>query len=204
MNGCMNAILANDPDLTQTILIVGLILIIGSLFLRRAWKVSQRGGPANRMRGPATSSSARLQQQSRQDIDEMMLRLEELSREICGQIDVRFAKLEHAVREADERLTALRTAIQKARAAGAGAELQAPLDPRHERILRLHCEGKPAAQIARELDMPAGEVELVLALDRTRKGQGNGANSRTQPSPTEESPRQQGDSTNSSGIDHRA
>ena len=105
---------------------------------------------------------------ARDDINELMLRLEELSREICGQIDTRFAKLEHAIREADAKLAALRAATEAPTPVDpAGSD--APVDPKHAEVCRRARDGQIALQIAREMDMPVGEVELILSLQRSRQ-----------------------------------
>lgn len=135
---------------------------------RRAARVDGRAGHH------ADLHNSRRETQAREDIDELMVRLEELSREICGQIDTRFAKLEHLLTRAERTLAALKPAESPA-ASPAGpadppAEVPPPeADPKHEEIWALAAQGRPAVEIARQAGMTIGEVELVLSLERSRR-----------------------------------
>ena len=153
-----------DP---QTLVLIGLVLVIGTLFLRRA-RTRRKGSTVDgRAAAQARVHNSRLATQAREDINELMIRLEELSREICGQIDTRFAKLEHAILEADAILAALRAASDAP--AAAAAESAAPTDPKHVEVCRRAQQGQTELVIARDMGMPIGEVELILSLQRSRQ-----------------------------------
>jgi len=160
--------LAELPIHPQTLIMIGLVLFIGTLFLRRARKRGKSSTVDGRAAAQGRAHNSRLATQAREDISELMVRLEELSREICGQIDTRFAKLEHAIREADAKLAALRAAADAPTTANS-AESAAPVDARHAEVCRRTQDGQIALQIAREMDMPIGEVELILSLQRSRQ-----------------------------------
>ena len=104
-----------------------------------------------------------------------------------AQLDTRSQKLEMLIQEADEKIAAL----ERARAAGTSSSpsssrdereawtIQAEparsepetdiIDPRHQQVYELADQGTAAADIARQLDRPRGEIELILALrPRTR------------------------------------
>jgi len=152
---------AIDP---QTWVILGVVMILATLFL---WRARTKRTPSNaeaRAGLQGRLHNQRRVEQARDDIEELMVHLEEVSREICGQIDTRFAKLQHAIREADAKLAALRRAAPGT-TDGDGDE---PIDPAHAEICRRAAAGQDAAMIARELGEPIGEVELILSLHRDR------------------------------------
>lgn len=163
--------LADSPINPQTALLIGIVLIIGTLFIARSRSRRRDSSVDGRAGAQARMHNSRLASQAREDIDELMIRLEELSREICGQIDTRFAKLEHAITEADAKLAALRAATGTA-VTMATPQTTVPdvsLDPKHAEICRRAQSGQPNLTIAREMDMPIGEVELILSLARSRQ-----------------------------------
>jgi len=151
----------------QMVLLMGLVVIIAALM----WNAARRRARTNRIDGRADSQArrhnARLQTRAREDIDELMIRLEELSREICGQIDTRFAKLEHVLAEADVKTRALKAELRRSGAAETGNI--PPADPRHVGIFEAHERGGAIVDIARQHNMTAGEVELILSLERSRR-----------------------------------
>lgn len=131
--------------------------------------------PKLRKRDPlARLSSSTLSQERtvERQMQNLLVELSEMSRQISAQLDTRAAKLEAMIREADEKLAELR------HASGAAAEPRPPspcsitepapppaeLDPRHAEIYALADTGRDAHQIATELSRPRGEIELILAL----------------------------------------
>ncbi len=161
---------AMDP---QTLLLIGLGLVLAALMwhsLRRR----KSAGVDGRSDVHARLHARRLEQQAQEDIQELMVRLEELSREICGQIDTRYARLEQTLAQADRTLKALQAAQRQAPpppGANPQPAPQAPLpaDPRHVEIFDAVAAGETPLALARRLRMPVGEVELVLSLERSRR-----------------------------------
>jgi hypothetical protein len=125
----------------------------------------------------------------------------ETARQMTAQLDTRAAKLDLLIRQADQRLDALKsaghggvaavaaapagnaqshpaddanasTAVEESRetapASPAATSLPAetPPDPRHAEIYAMADSGRSPHEIARSLDRPNGEVELILALRR--------------------------------------
>ncbi len=177
MNTTLHPFLADGLD-PQAILLIGMVLVLGSLLWHRARTRTGRTRAGRTRTETRTSRHAamhnsRLGTQATEDIQELMVRLEELTREICGQIDTRFAKLEHVIAEAEQKLASLSAAL-RAPAESPGTELagsgeaRAPADDRHERVCGLASAGRPNVEIARELGMAVGEVELILSLQRSR------------------------------------
>lgn len=64
------------------------------------------------------------QKQLRASLDDLLIQLEEVAREVGGQIDTKFAKLEAVVRDADERIAELRRLAEQVEA-GRQRELNA-------------------------------------------------------------------------------
>src|SRR5262249_19581853 len=120
--------------------------------------------------------------------------LSEMARQISAQLDTRAAKLELLIKEADEKIAALRGTnadapsaftpppdasstiaptvhVDSAEQAALSDIQEAPpaptpqtADPRHAQVYAMADEGHSANDIARALHRPAGEVELILAL----------------------------------------
>lgn len=166
----VNHILAFDLPGAPMLMLLGVLVavaVVMRLGVRRRKDASRIDSQTSRH---AERHNARLESQARDDINELMVRLEELSREICGQIDTRYAKLEHVLAESEKTLSALRAALQQQSALprSASSPTPPPADPRHAEIFRLAQSGKTTLEIARELAMTVGEVELVLSLERSR------------------------------------
>jgi hypothetical protein len=138
------------------------------------------------------------QRQVERDINNLMVEMLETARQMTAQLDTRAAKLELLIRQADERLAALKSTPANASAipnlgnANRPADdphpddsapdsppvvpapasestpepVETPPDPRHAEIYALADQGRTPWEIARSLDRPNGEVELILALRR--------------------------------------
>ena len=119
-------------------------------------------------RGPSSASLARQRNVERQ-MESLLVELSEMSRQITAQLDTRAAKLEALIHEADEKISVLRQGSQMPTQA-VTANVAPPqwtaasIDPQHEAVYALADQGKPTAEIARQLNRPNGEVELILAL----------------------------------------
>ena len=115
------------------------------------------------------SSPARQGGEFRRDVENAVVHLEELSRQISAEIDTRHARLEAAIRDADRRIAALqrlsRQAAQRAGDSAAGAE-DVDVDVREAVVHELADAGLSAIEIARDTGKTPGEVELILNLRR--------------------------------------
>jgi len=89
----------------------------------------------------------------------LLMELAELSRQVGEQLDARAAKLEALLKQADDRIAQLQ-----------GQPVEEPPSPpaenesRYIEIYRLADAGQSSAQIAQQLNRPQGEIELILAL----------------------------------------
>ena len=150
-------------------------------------------------KGPPSAGLAQQRSVERQ-MQNLLVELSEMARQITAQLDTRAAKLQALIDEADARLAALRATTASApaeppmfsRATDAepvvpadevpmfrtpaprpvdrsptAAEPAAAVEPTagpHDAVYALADRGRSAAEIARELDVPRGEVDLILAL----------------------------------------
>jgi hypothetical protein len=132
------------------------------------------------------------QRQVERDMNQLMVEMLETARQMTAQLDTRAAKLETLIRQADERLAALKSTAANGSTGRAAHDAQpgesapgtpspipapapeaaadpvdeTPPDPRHAEIYALADQGHSPREIARSLDRPNGEVELILALRR--------------------------------------
>jgi len=132
------------------------------------------------------------QREVEQQMNGLLVELSQMAREITAQLDSRATKLELLIKEADEKLNALAAAQGRVQvpaennnsssphtsiAPAEAAALQSfsddapslalaapPTDRRYAEIYSLADEGKRANEIAKLLNRPNGEVELILAL----------------------------------------
>lgn len=94
-----------------------------------------------------------------------MVELEEFSRSVSAQIDMRFAKLETAIQDADRRITALNRLTRRlAERNGQPAPDTEAYDLRHEIVYELADAGLTPIEIARDTGKTPGEIELILNL----------------------------------------
>jgi DNA-binding NarL/FixJ family response regulator len=110
------------------------------------------------------------------DIEELMAELEQFSRQMQARLDTKFAKLETAIRDADQRIDQLDRLLRRAEGEPTvdvtvgGSEPAAESPPaaadgdRHQAVYQLADAGLTPAQIAQELGQSIGEVELIVAL----------------------------------------
>jgi hypothetical protein len=152
----------------QVLVMVGMLLVIGSL-VWMGMRRSRRNQPEARTHAHAEKHNSRLESQARQDIDELMVRLEEVSREICGKVDTRFARLEQVIAEADQKLAALKAVLRRQDGNGDSPPFPVAIDPKHLEVCRRFNEGQAVVAIAREMGLVPGEVELIVSLERSRK-----------------------------------
>jgi hypothetical protein len=120
-------------------------------------------------KAPAYASLAQQRSVERQ-MQNVLVELSDMSRQISGQLDNRAAKLEALIHEADEKIAAMKSAIATSSPGLArmidAPETRPPSDPRHAQVYALADQGRSSMEIAQQLDRPSGEIELILALRR--------------------------------------
>jgi hypothetical protein len=112
------------------------------------------------------------------EFQSLLVEMAEMSRQISAQLDTRSEKLNLLIEEADAKIAELRR-LQGG--AGTSAETSAPpnrpsidaplqpsaftdTDSRHAEVYAMAEQGHSPQDIARRLDRPRGEIELILAL----------------------------------------
>jgi hypothetical protein len=108
------------------------------------------------------------------EMQNLLVELSEMARQITAQLDTRSTKLELLIQEADQKIAELRAltgddgrGLPNFGARPTAAQ-QPEEDPRHAEVYRLADQGLNCQQIAQELGRHSGEIELILAL-RGRK-----------------------------------
>jgi hypothetical protein len=112
------------------------------------------------------------QRQIERDMSNLMVEMLETARQMTAQLDTRAARLEVLIEQADQRLSALRSGTSADTVSPPGEQStpaqvetsEIPPDPRHADIWALADKGQSPSDIARQLNRPNGEIELILAL----------------------------------------
>ncbi len=123
-------------------------------------------------RRPASVGDA-AHRQLQQSLTELLLQLEEMSREINGQIDTRLRAMNLLIQEADLKIRELQRL--QGDAAAPAPRIPAPrpeprpqfASERYAKVYALAEKGLTVVEIAREMKLMTGEIELILALRRT-------------------------------------
>jgi type II secretory pathway component PulM len=171
----MNALnLSQTPPITpQTWMVVALamITIVYAVFVRPMLK--QKKDPLARL--PGKPGALARQRDVERQMETLLVELSEMARQISAQLDTRAAKLEVLIKEADEKIAALRR--EPPTPTAVGRDLRPMVgdpgashveDARHVAVYQLADSGLNPGQIAQRLGRPSGEIELILAL-RSRK-----------------------------------
>ena len=115
------------------------------------------------------------QRAAERDMQNVLVELSEMARQITAQLDTRATRLELLLKEADEKIAQLQQLAQQpaTSASVSSASVSEPAalakptqDPRHAAVYQLADEGRSPQEIAQHLARPRGEVELILALRR--------------------------------------
>jgi hypothetical protein len=173
------AIQFSKDDSTQwVVLCVG---VLATLYLIMRGRAKKRKDPLERRPSMGVSQ----QRQIERDMGQLMVEMLDTARQMTAQLDTRAARLEILMKEADEKLASLKAAtsgivaspaehpitayppvpVSEGRSIIAKPEkLEIPPDPRHADVYQMADQGSSPNEIARQLNRPHGEVELILAL----------------------------------------
>lgn len=182
----LQLILAEESGVSmQQYMLLASVLLAGFVFMRVMRKVTPSDGTPKQYRREIESATKQ-HTAMRADMEQLLIELDKLSREVSGQIDTRFTKLEQSIADADKRIAAMRILLEACKNAGAsltpvedqsarphagGSESEtmsghtsADGDSRMQRIYQLADQGLSPMQIAQQLEQHPGEVELILNL----------------------------------------
>jgi hypothetical protein len=172
------------PKLETSTWIALVIGALATMFIMVRAKTRRNKDPLER-----SQSSAGLAQQRtvERQMSNLLVELSEMSRGISAGLDTRAAKLEALLEEADRKIAQLQALAERTSVAGPSSanghtmslttdrdeatmptSLPGEADPRYERIYSLADEGRSVPEIASAVELPSGEIELILAL-RTRR-----------------------------------
>jgi len=166
----------------QLIILAGALLCL-TLVMRSTFRRARSSRQQPRSTARQVYAALQSKSETRSDVEKVMLELDQLARRIHGQIDTKFAKLEAVIRDADERIDRLsrmtREVDGKATVDVTVDDQVSPTsgnqdsDSRHAAIFGLADRGMPPVEIAEEVGLTTGEVELILALRRVKQGAKN-------------------------------
>ena len=164
--------------LQDWVFLLGVVLLV-FIMMRLAARKKRQSGPASQSHARDQVAKLKEEHAVKSDMRELMVELQDLSRNINAQIDTRFAKLEVSIRAADERINLLERLLGAAQGrqtldtlvsgddetppAPQQAQAGVP-EPPHGRIYDLADGGRDSIQIARETGKTPGEIELILSL----------------------------------------
>jgi len=169
-----------EPSETTKWVMIGLgaFALVYLLVLRPMMRAKK--DPLAGPRGGAGIASLGSQRAVERDMQNLLVEYEQLIRNMTVGLDTRAAKLELLIKEADDKLAALKAATAAVTGGGGPAPGEAPSqplrrdvlpppvapgpDPRHAEIYRLADQGMPVNDIARKVGKQNGEIELILAL----------------------------------------
>jgi hypothetical protein len=160
-------LLQGSPSTMDTVTWVAMgIATIATLFVLSSARRKKNKDPIDK---PFTTGNLAQQRAVERQMQNLLVELSEMSRQITAQLDTRASKLETLLHEADQRIAQL----HGGGAVRAPAPFEEPRstieptvdpDPRHVAVYELADRGQDAASIAAELGRPSGEIELILAL----------------------------------------
>lgn len=154
MPGIFQTMLAEGEFGVRELLLAGGVLGIGVLLV--LWGIFSR---KREVPGHARDGAERL---TRELIDELEARAERLER-LIGRAETAIAQL----RESEQRASARpQTVIAEAKLRNVPSAPEPSIisDPMHREVCAMSDEGLSAVDIARRLQMPTGQVELILNL----------------------------------------
>lgn len=170
-------------ELVSTALIaVGafMLLIVITRMLRRSAAARAARSTNGEPRPRSAPAAAPLTEHSRDRLERVMADAEELTRRLAAVLDNKAARLEVLIDQADERMRQLEETLESSgdgRSGGPAGDDDEPAahapptprlsaDPLHRRVYDLADQGVSPIEIARQIDRPTGQVELILALRR--------------------------------------
>ncbi|MFT3785728.1 MAG: hypothetical protein QM770_06115 [Tepidisphaeraceae bacterium] len=179
----INLALAAGAGSTDSVL----MLAAGAFMLyivMRQWMRKKKPDPL--ASAPSSRMSLKQQKAVERDMQNLLVELHDMARQMTAQIETRVSKLEILLSEADEKIARLEAlgsssadSVTKPQAAETPdtpidrpamrlarppePNIEAP-DDRYAEVYRLNDQGLDARAISQKLSRPAGEIELILAL----------------------------------------
>jgi hypothetical protein len=178
--------LAEGQISSKQIALLAVIVVVTVFMLLSTRRKSREA--QNTPRASARDQYKRLKEEKQaiNGAQEVMVEMEQLARQIHGQIDTRYAKLEALLRDADRRIAELKRlsvagdaprgidvivdeATEETDEASSEVQSAPAADVLHAAVHRLADAGLAPPEIAAQEGRTIGEVELILALRKTRR-----------------------------------
>ena len=161
------------PTSQQWLVLAGLGILLCLWFIAK-WKARPRENGARSFRSEFRATD-RQAQEVRDDMAALLTELQRLSSNMSTQLDEKYARLGDALRDADQRIAALRALARAATVENVSppvpisefAEPAASTLGEETLMARVHGladEGLTPLEIAARLEHPIGEVQLILNL----------------------------------------
>jgi hypothetical protein len=169
------------------------IIAVTTILMIRLRRKGREAGSDPRSYARELQARLREEKSTIGEAEEVMRELDTLARQIHGRIDTRFARLESIIRDADRRIETLSRLVRHAQgmptldvvcdesqakgtpardekdpAATDAGDTPSPERRLQAEVIRLAEAGLDARKIAHETGRAVGEVELILALRKTR------------------------------------
>jgi hypothetical protein len=161
-----------DPTLQWALIVLALVTIFYVTVIRPNAK-KKRDPLAKSLSASSLSQQRNVERQ----MQNLLVELSEMARQITAQLDTRTQKLQMLIQDADERIAAMQQANRQpvepivttswnnpVEPVTRIEQPQEPVDEQHQQVYTLADQGRSAMDISRELNRPRGEVELILAL----------------------------------------
>ena len=166
-----------DPTTKWIVLGFAAFALVYITFIRPQRKKNRKDPLA---KSPASAGLAQ-QRSVERDMSNLLVEMSDMARQMTAQLDTRAAKLELLIKQADDRIAAIKAATHGITTVPAEAPSPEPeiishpvverappppaaVDPRHAAVYELADQGLSPHEIAQQMGRPNGEIELILAL----------------------------------------
>ncbi len=155
-------------DNFQTLCVGAILFLMALLLVARSQRKATEKEPVGAL--PQKKEAARIDPTLRENLSDLLLRLEETSRRVNGQLETRFQTLNRLLAEADLKIRELKI-LSERQATDTPAPPKHHLagDPETLEIYRHADAGLDPVEIARKMNRQRGEIDLILSLRKLGK-----------------------------------
>ncbi len=178
-------LIAAQPDNFEVPWPIFLLVLVATIFLLIATRKKTRNVSKTRQHTRQLVDEYKRHHRLDDDLREVMIELENLARQVNGQIETKYMKLESVIRDADQRIARLERLLEEksdgdAPVSDGAVRLDVVIGDEQENsdlsaeneevqinktvVYELADAGLQAQEIAVQLNHPIGEIELILAL----------------------------------------